>query len=87
MKRGREEREESILQVLVDDAIVVKVVDNIEDRADDDDGDRIVLGKLALCEDVVNERLEVLDLKGRARRRGEHRGKFIVIWPPGTFCL
>jgi len=88
VKRGREEREESILQVLVDDAIVVKVV--IEDRADDDDGDRIVLGKVALCEDVVNERLEVLvklSLKGRRRRRGEHRERFIGIWSSGTFLL
>ena len=67
MKEG----EESILQVLVDDAMVV---DSIEDRADG--CDRVVLGKLALCEDVVNARLKVLvklDLKGRPRRRGEHR--------------
>jgi len=58
----------------VNDAIVVEVVDNIEDRADD--SDRVVLGKLALCEDVVNARLGVLvklDLKGQARRRGDHR--------------
>jgi len=51
----------------VGDAIVVEVVDNIEDRADD--GEHVVLGKL--CEDVVNARLKVLvklDLKGRMRR-------------------
>ena len=69
MKEG----EESILQVLVDDAIVVEVVDNIEDGADG--GDHIVFGKLTLCEDVVNARLKVLvklDLKKPAKKRGEH---------------
>ena len=66
--RGRE-GEESTLEVLVDDAMVVEVVDSIEDGISD--AGRVVLGKLALCEDVVNARLKVLvklDLKGRTRR-------------------
>jgi len=57
---------EGILEVLVDNAMVI---DNIEDRADD--GDRVVLGKLAF-----NARLVKLDLKGRPRRRGGHRKRY-----------
>ena len=44
-----------MLEFLVDDAMVVEVVNNIEDGADD--GDRVVLGQRAHCEDVVNARL------------------------------
>ena len=74
--RGRE-GEESTLEVLVDDAMVVEVVDSIEDGISD--AGRVVLGKLALCEDVVNARLKVLvklDLKGRTRRWGEHKERY-----------
>jgi len=49
--------------------MVLEALDGIED-----DGDRVMLGKLALCEDVVNAKLEVLvkyDLKGR-----EHRERY-----------
>jgi len=37
----------------VDDAVVVEVVDSIENRADDNNS--VVLGKLALCKDAVKE--------------------------------
>jgi len=66
VKRGREE---STLEVLLDDATVVEVVDSIEDGISD--AGRVILGKIALCEDAVNARLKVLvklDLKGRTRR-------------------
>lgn len=46
----------------MDNPVVVEVVDDIENRPHDGDG--IVLGKLALCEDTVNARLEALVLKG-----------------------
>ena len=77
MKRGREE---STIEVLVDDAIVVEVADSIEDG--EDDGDRVMLGKLALCGNVVNARFGVLvklDLEGQARTRGEH-GEIQTMW-------
>ena len=38
--------------------MVVEVADSIEDG--EDDGDRVVLGKLALCGNVVNARFGVL---------------------------
>jgi len=44
-------REESVLEISVDDVVLMEAVDGIEDRADDSDG--VVLGKLALCEDTV----------------------------------
>ena len=37
----------------MDDAVVVEVVDSIENRADDNNS--VVLGKLALCKDAVKE--------------------------------
>ena len=37
----------------MDDAVAVKVVNCIKNRADDDDN--IVLSKLALCEDAVKQ--------------------------------
>jgi len=57
--------------------MVVEVVDSIKDRAND--ADRVVFGKVALCEDVVNARIKVLvklDLKGQTRRSGEHRERY-----------
>jgi len=42
-----------MLEVSVEDAMVVEVVDGVEDRADDRDS--VVLGRLALCEDAVEE--------------------------------
>jgi len=45
------ERKSSILEVLVDNAMAVKIVNSIKNRVDDDDN--IMLGKLALCKDVV----------------------------------
>jgi len=53
VKREGYVREKSALEVLVDDAMVVKVVNTIENGADH--SDRIVLGKLFLCEDTVKE--------------------------------
>ena len=56
----------------MDNPVVVEVVDDIENRPHDGDG--IVLGKLALCEDTVNARLEALVLKGCAGRgQGERQ--------------
>ena len=54
----------------MDDPMVVEVVDSIEDGISD--AGRVMLGKIALSEDVVNARLKVL-VKGRTRRRGGHR--------------
>jgi len=54
VKRQRErERKSSVLEVSVDDAVAVKAVDGIENRADDNNN--IVLGKLALREDAVKQ--------------------------------
>jgi len=51
--RKQRERKSSVLEVSVDDAVAVEVVDGIENGADDDDS--VVLCKLALCEDAVKE--------------------------------
>ena len=47
------ERKSSVLEVSVDDAVAVKVVDGIENRADDNNS--VVLCKLVLCKDAVKE--------------------------------
>jgi len=47
------ERKASLLDVSVDDAVVVEVVDGVENRANNDDG--IVLSNFALCKDTVKE--------------------------------
>jgi len=43
----------SVLEVSVDDAVTVEVVDGIENRADNSNS--VVLGKLALCEDSIKQ--------------------------------
>jgi len=43
------------------ESMLVEIVDDIEDGADD--GDRVVLGKLAFCEDAVKEILSGCKLK------------------------
>jgi len=58
-----ERRESSILEVSVDDAVAVKVVDYIKDGLYDNH--RIMLGKVALCEDSIKE------LSASSRVRGE----------------
>ena len=47
------EREKSVLEVSVDDAMAAEVVDSIENRADH--SDHVMLNKLSLCEDTVKE--------------------------------
>jgi len=49
----KRDREKSVLEVSVDDVMLMEAVDSIENRADD--GGRVVLSKLALCEDTVKE--------------------------------
>ena len=55
-------RKSSVLEVSVDDAVAIEVVDGIENRADDNNS--IVLGKLALCKDAVKE----LSTSGKFKR-------------------
>jgi len=52
-EKTQRERKSSVLEVSVDDAVAVKVVDGIENRADDNNS--VVLGKLALCKDAIKE--------------------------------
>jgi len=52
-EKTERERKPSVLEVLVDDAVAVNVVNGTKNRADDDDN--IMLGKLALCEDAVKQ--------------------------------
>ena len=47
------EGKKSVLEVSVDDVVLMEAVDSIENRAND--SDRVVLGKLSLCEDTVKE--------------------------------
>jgi len=52
-EKTERERKSSVLEVPVEDAMAVKVVNGIENRVDDDDN--IVLGRLSLCEDAVEQ--------------------------------
>jgi len=53
IKGEAREREKSLLEISVDDAMAVRAADSTENRAND--SDRVVLRKLALCEDTVKE--------------------------------
>ena len=52
-EKTQRERKSGVLEVSVDDPVAVKVVDGIENRADDNNS--VVLCKLALCEDAIKE--------------------------------
>jgi len=61
-EKTQRERKSGVLEVSVDDPVAVKVVDGIENRADDNNS--AVLGKLALCKDAVKE----LSTSGKFKR-------------------
>ena len=61
-EKTQRERKSGVLEVSVDDPVAVKVVDGIENRTDDNNS--AVLGKLALCKDVVKE----LSTSGKFKR-------------------
>jgi len=51
LKQVKGEREKQTYLKSLDDSMVVKAVDGVENGADDGDG--VVLGRLSLCEDAV----------------------------------
>ena len=55
-------KEESALEILVDNSVAVEVVDGTEDG--EDDSGSVVLGKHAPCKDVVKEIAASDKLKG-----------------------
>jgi len=61
-EKTERERKSSVLEVSVDDAVAIEVVDGIENRADDNNS--VVLCKLALCKDAVKE----LSTSGKFKR-------------------
>jgi len=61
-EKTERERKSSVLEVPVDDAVAVEVVDGIKNRVDDNNS--VVLGKFSLCEDAVKE----LSTSGKFKR-------------------
>ena len=51
LKQVKGEREKQTYLKSLDDSMVVKAADGVENGADDGDG--VVLGRLSLCEDAV----------------------------------